>query len=105
MRAVPRRLRPLSLLAGLVSLSALAADGPIAIAPDRTEPSFCLGEYADELTALSAAARRAEQQQDAYTFCVRTTAVYECPSYGPDGTLRKKRRTAIAHGTAFAYRC
>ncbi len=102
MRVVTRPLRPLS-LAVLLSLSALAADGPVPVAPDR-EPSFCLGEYADDLTALSAAARRAEQQQDAYTFCVRTSAVYECPSYGPDGSLRKKRRTATAHGTAFAYR-
>ncbi len=66
--------------------------------------SFCLGEYADELTALSASARRAEQQQEAYAFCVRTTATYECPSYGPDGQLRKKRRTATAHGTAFGLR-
>jgi serine protease Do len=88
----------------VLSLAAAAADGPVPVAADRTEPSFCLGEYADDLTALSAAARRAEQQQQTYTFCVRTTAVYECPSYGPDGSLRRKRRTALAHGTAFAYR-
>ena len=104
MPLVPTHLRPLTLPLVLLSLAAAAADGPVPVAPDRTEPSFCLGEYADDLTALSAAARRAEQQQQAYTFCVRTTAVYECPSYGPDGSLRRKRRTASAHGTAFAYR-
>ena len=104
MRAVPSRPCTFLLLAVLVPTVARPADGPVPVAPERTEPSFCLGEYADELTALSAAARRAEQQQDTYTFCVRTTAVYECPSYGPDGTLRRKRRTAVAHGTAFAYR-
>ncbi len=104
MEVVSPPLRSLTLLAALLSVAAPAADGPIPVAPDHTEPSFCLGEYADDLTALSAAARRAEQQQQAYTFCVRTTAVYECPSYGPDGSLRKKRRTATAHGTAFAYR-
>ena len=97
-------LRPLTLIVALLSVAGAAAEGPLPVAPERAEPSFCLGEYADDLTALSAAARRAEQQQDAYTFCVRTSAVYECPSYGPDGTLRKRRRTATAHGTAFAYR-
>jgi len=89
----------------LLGLPALASsDGPIPVVADRSGFSFCLGEYADELTALSASARRAEQQQDAYTFCVRTTATYECPSYGPDGQLRRKRRTATAHGTAFGLR-
>ena len=101
---VPPRLRPLILPLLLLSLAAAAADGPVPVAPDRTEQSFCLGEYADDLTALSAAARRAEQQQLAYTFCVRTTAVYECPSYGSAGSLRRRRRSASAHGTAFAYR-
>jgi serine protease Do len=104
MPRVPTRHRSFTLPFVLLSLAAAAAEGPVPVAPERTEPSFCLGEYADDLTALSAAARRAEQQQQAYTFCVRTSAVYECPSYGSDGSLRKKRRTASAHGTAFAYR-
>lgn len=89
----------------LLGLPARASsEGPIPVVPDRSGFSFCLGEYADDLTALSASARRAEQQQDAYTFCVRTTATYECPSYGPDGQLRRKRRSATAHGTAFGLR-
>jgi len=94
----------LLLLAALFPLAAVPQEGSVPVAPDRTQPTFCLGEYADDLAALSAAARRAEQQQKSYTFCVRTSAIYECPSYGPDGSLRRKRRTASAHGTAFAYR-
>ena len=35
---------------------------------------------------------------------MRNTAVYECLSYGPDGGVRHDRRTAVLHGTAFAYR-
>ena len=101
MKRLPRAALP-ALLLGLPALG--GGDGPIPVVPDRLSVSFCLGEYADELSALSPSARRAEQQQDAYTFCVRTTAAYECPSYGPDGQLRKKRRMATAHGTAFGLR-
>jgi S1-C subfamily serine protease len=65
---------------------------------------YCSGEYADDLAALSTRAREFDQQQHPYTYCVRSTAVYECPSYAPDGTLRRTRRTVSAHGTAFGYR-
>jgi serine protease Do len=64
----------------------------------------CSGDYADDLSVLSARARDYELQQQPYTYCIRTTAVYECPSYGPDGALRKARRKVVAHGTGFAYR-
>jgi S1-C subfamily serine protease len=75
-------------------------DAP-ASAPAR---SYCSGEYADDFTALSAKAREFEQRQAPYTYCVRTTAIYECPSYAPDGSLRRTLRKAVAHGTAFGYR-
>src|SRR6185312_16125846 len=39
-----------------------------------------------------------------YSFCVRNTVVYECLSYAADGSVRRTRRQAVAHGTAFAYR-
>jgi serine protease Do len=65
---------------------------------------YCAGEYADEMAALSVKAREFEQQQSPYTYCIRTSAVYECPSYAPDGTLRRTRRKVVAHGTGFGYR-
>ena len=48
--------------------------------------------------------REFEERQPPYTFCIRTTAVYECPFYGSDGELRRIRRRVVAHGTGFAYR-
>ena len=65
---------------------------------------YCSGAYADDLSALSARAREFDQQQRPYTYCVRSTAVYECPSYAADGSLRRTRRKVSAHGTAFGYR-
>jgi serine protease Do len=35
---------------------------------------------------------------------VRTSAVYECLSYAADGSVRRQKKRATAHGTAFAYR-
>jgi serine protease Do len=35
---------------------------------------------------------------------VRNTAIYECLSYDDDGAVRRTRRQAVLHGTAFAYR-
>jgi serine protease Do len=67
-------------------------------------PPVCSGEYAQDMSALQARAREFEQRQPPYTFAVRTAAVYECPFYGADGELRRVRKRAVAHGTAFAYR-
>ena len=67
-------------------------------------PNSCPGEYADNFSALASKVRRLETQLASYTFCIRTTATYECPSYGVDGDLVHKRTQVIAHGTAFAYR-
>jgi S1-C subfamily serine protease len=65
---------------------------------------YCEGEYADDLAILLPRARELEQKQPAYTFCIRSTAAYDCPFYGTDGTLRRSRRRVKAHGTGFAYR-
>ena len=35
---------------------------------------------------------------------MRTTATYECVSYGADGNLKTTRDVATAYGTAFGYR-
>ncbi|MGO8969104.1 MAG: trypsin-like peptidase domain-containing protein [Myxococcaceae bacterium] len=72
--------------------------------PPVSGASYCPGEYADDFSALLPKARELEQQVGAYTFCIRTSATYECPSYGPDGNLRRKKVHVSAHGTGFAYR-
>ena len=63
---------------------------------------LCLGEYADDLSALQSRARDFEKQS--YSYCVRNTATYECLSYGADGNVRKTRKRAVMHGTAFGYK-
>ncbi len=74
------------------------ADAP----PAAPEP---LGDYADELSALSPQARALDAKSRArYSYCVRNTATYECVSYGADGNLRRRRRVATLHGTAFGYK-
>ncbi|MCX6129591.1 MAG: serine protease, partial [Proteobacteria bacterium] len=65
---------------------------------------LCSNEYADDFSAMDAKTRELEQRLPSYTFCIRTTATYECPSYGSDGNLRRKKRKVVAHGTGFAYR-
>jgi serine protease Do len=82
--------------------------GSVALALARSAaadtPTFCQGEYAEDLSAMSQHAREVEQHAAAYSYAVRTTATYECVSYGSDGALKKTRTTAVAHGTAFGYR-
>ncbi|HTP26868.1 MAG TPA: serine protease [Anaeromyxobacteraceae bacterium] len=93
------------LVAGLSS--AWAAEGGRAIAPasaSASAASLCAGDYADDLSALSARARDLEQRQKPFTFCIRASAVYECPSYAADGTLQTTRHSVVQHGTGFAYR-
>jgi serine protease Do len=69
------------------------------------EPSStCVGDYADDLGALSAAARQFELTRPQFTFCIRTTATYECPFYGADGSLKRVRKRVVAHGTGFGLR-
>ncbi len=66
--------------------------------------TYCNGEYAEGLSALSPHAREIESQAATYSFAVRTTATYECISYGADGNLKRTRASALAYGTAFGYR-
>jgi S1-C subfamily serine protease len=86
---------------GAAAQPAGAVPGPAA-APGAV--AFCAGDYADDFSVLLARARELEQRQPAYTFCIRSRATYECPFYGGDGGLRRIRKTAVAHGTGFAYR-
>jgi serine protease Do len=80
-------------LLALVSASSAATEEPSA---------YCSGDYADDLAQLAAQARELEQQS--YSFCVRNTATYECLSYDDGGEVRRTRRKATLHGTAFGYR-
>jgi len=65
----------------------------------------CQGTYADDPSALSAEVRDFDRHPDAvFSRCTRNTAVFECLSYGADGSVRHQRIDAVLHGTAFAYR-
>jgi hypothetical protein len=64
----------------------------------------CVGDYAEDLSALSPGARELEARTASYSYAVRTTATYECVSYGPDAALKATRVSATAYGTAFGYR-
>jgi serine protease Do len=90
----PGSLVPASCAAALAAVPEVAARGG----------PYCAGDYADDLSALSPRAREFEQSQPQYTFCIRSTAVYECPYYAGDGTLKRTRKRVVAHGTGFAYR-
>jgi serine protease Do len=90
---------------GTPSPTERASDAPASFPlPEREAAPYCSGEYADSLEALSSSARSFDHAQAPYTFCVRTSAVYECPSYGADGSLRTKRRKVVSHGTGFGFR-
>lgn len=69
-----------------------------------TTSSQCEGEYADTLMLLSSRGREIEQgPRGQYSYLVRSSARYECPFFGPDGKLRRRRIGASELGTAFAY--
>jgi S1-C subfamily serine protease len=90
--------------AAVAAPAAVATPAPTFAPPPAPEAPYCPGEYADDLSALSPRAREFEARQSPYTYCIRTSAVYECPSYAPDGALRKTRKKVVAHGTGFGYR-
>jgi serine protease Do len=86
-------------------LLALLVALPTVVSAQSARPlmgPMCVGEYADDLQALMPRAREFERQT--YSYCVRNTATYECLSYGADGNVRRSRRRAVMHGTAFGYR-
>src|SRR3954463_12866268 len=64
----------------------------------------CDGAFADSLQLLTPRVRGIEQgPRSEYTYLVRSSAKYECPYFGPDSKLRRRRIEAVEHGTAFAY--
>ncbi len=86
-------------------LVALGVFGGAAPANGDEARPFCAGDYADELTVLSPRVRELERDPgNQYSYCLRTTATYECLSYAADGSVRRARRSVVAHGTAFAYK-
>jgi serine protease Do len=87
--------------AGSTPSLSVPAPAPAA-APTSSRGPYCIGDYADDLSQLAPRARELERQP--YSFCVRTTATYECLSYAVDGSVRRSRMKVVAHGTAFAYR-
>jgi serine protease Do len=69
-----------------------------------TTALVCEGEYADTLQAQSLRTREIEQgPRGQFSYLVRSTAKYECPFFGPDGKLRRRRIQSSELGTAFAY--
>jgi serine protease Do len=66
--------------------------------------ALCTEGYADDFSALLPRARELETTQTSYTYCIRSTAAFECPYYGTDGVLRRTRRKVTAHGTGFGFR-
>lgn len=66
---------------------------------------WCTGAYADDFSVLSKAAAETNQRPwSQFSDCVRSRAVYECLSYASDGSVRRARQTATAHGTAFGFK-
>src|SRR5579872_3891720 len=64
----------------------------------------CDGEYADSLQAQSPRNRELDQgPKSQFSYLVRSSAKYECPFFGPDGKLRRRRVQASELGSAFAY--
>jgi serine protease Do len=64
----------------------------------------CDGEYSDSLQIQSLRNREIEQgPRGQFSYLVRSTAKYECPFFGPDGKLRRRRVQASELGSAFAY--
>jgi serine protease Do len=98
-----RSVRALALsVVALAAGQSAAGDAPLVV--EDAPRAYCVDEYAEDLNALQPAARELEREQSPYTFCVRSTATYECPSFGTDGNLKTTKKRVVAHGTAFAYR-
>ncbi len=84
----------------------LAAAAPSLLPPAMAAAApLCTGAYADDFAALTAQSRDFDRHPEAtFSYCTRSSAVYECLSYGADATVHRERRKVVAHGTAFAYR-
>src|SRR3712207_5428071 len=96
--------RPFTMAALVVGAGVLTATLLVRQAPSAKPALACDGEYADSLQLEIPRLRQIEQgPQSRYTYLVRNSAVYECPYFGPDGKLRRRKVGAVEHGTAFAY--
>ena len=93
----------------LAHLDSQAWAAPAAVPPPvrasvPTQRGYCTNAYAEDLSALSPLARDVEAHAPSYSYAVRTTATYECVSYGADANLKRVRQSVTAYGTAFGYR-
>lgn len=96
---MPRAVLPITLLALLGSVEQIAAADSA-----RGNAPVCNGAYAEDFASMSPAAKALESQTPSYSFAIRTSAVYECVSYGSDAQLKRLTTSVRAHGTGFAYR-
>ena len=93
----------LPLLATLLALG-IAFDVLTRSRLSATTALACEGEYSDSLQAQSPRNREIEQgPRSQFSYLVRSSAKYECPFFGPDGKLRRRRVQASELGSAFAY--
>ncbi len=103
---LPARNHPSVLVLLAVCLPLLAHAAPRDAKPSErahSVPSAVV--YADDFAALSPAARDMQRSPAGrFSYCLRSTATYDCLAYGQDGTVRHKRHDKTAHGTTFAYR-
>ena len=94
----------LPVLVGALVVIGIAFDLMTRSRLSATTGFMCQGEYADTLEVQSMHSRETEQSPRAqYSYLVRSSAKYECPFFGPDGKLRRRRVQASELGTAFAY--
>src|SRR5206468_8536115 len=91
-------------LLGALVLIGIAFDLVTRSRLSATTGFICQGEYADTLQVQSMHSRAVDQSaRSQYSYLVRSSAKYECPFFGPDGKLRRRRVQASELGTAFAY--
>ena len=104
LRAVASSLhRWLPLLGTLIAIG-IAFDVITRSRLSATTALACDGEYSDSLQIQSLRNREIEQgPRSQFSYLVRSTAKYECPFFGPDSKLRRRRVQASELGSAFAY--
>ncbi len=96
--------RWMPLLLGALIVIGIAFDMVTRSELSATTALICEGEYADTLQVQSARTRDIEQgAKGQFSYLVRSSAKYECPFFGPDGKLRRRRVQASELGTAFGY--
>ena len=101
MASVPRWV---PLLIGALVVTGIAFDLFTRTELSATTALLCDGAYADTLQVESSRAREIDQgPKSQYSFLVRSSAQYDCPFFGPDGKLRRRRVQSSVLGTAFAY--